>query len=204
MKPTAWRRCLAFMYRDALLAADSQIEALRTRLAHNEQELRRIDEARARAEADLVRVREGVDPDPDLHHEPAYLRTRLGLYALMLSAGAVGVLVIHLVLSRWMPDPRFDLTGLRNFAWSVLHGGGIEGIAATGFIAVLLSPWLLAPLLALRGLSLQRRWGWMLAVVACALFLPTPLLPFSVFGLSVLFSKRIRRVFFSERQHTTR
>ncbi len=184
------------MYRDALLAADSQIEALRTRLARSEQEVLRIEEARARAEADLARVREGVDPDPDLHHEPSYRRTRLGLYALVLSATALGCIVIRLVLSRWMPDPMFSSPGLRNFAWSVMHGSGIEAIAATGFVAVLVSPWVLAPLIALRGLSLQRRWGWTLAVVACALFLPTPLLPLSAFGMSVLFSQRIRRVFF--------
>jgi hypothetical protein len=190
-------RCLDCMYRDALLAADSQIEALRTRLARSEEEVARIAEARARAEADLVRVREGVDPDPSLHHDRSYKQTRMGFYALVLCSLILFCVVIELVLSRWMPDPMLSLSGLRNFAWSVQHGGGIEAIAATGFIAVLLSPWLLSPLLALRGLSLQRRWGWMLGVVACCLFLPTPLLPFSTYGLTVLFSKRVRSVFFA-------
>lgn len=184
------------MYRDALLAADSQIEALRTRLAQTERNLEEIERARQQAEADLVRVREGVDPDPALHDDLSYRRTRLGLIALGLSAVALGCIVIRLVLSRWMPDPMLTASGVRNFAWSVMHGSGVEAIAATGFIGVLVAPWWLAPILALRGLSLQRRWGWMLGVIACCLFLPTPLLPVAAFGISVLLSQRVRRVFF--------
>jgi hypothetical protein len=106
-------------------------------------------------------------------------------------------LVVREVVSRWMPEMLLDARGLRNFFWSVEHGHGAMALAATGFVAMLGLPWIVMPWLGARGLDRQRRWGWMLAVAACCLFVLSPLLPVAVFALIVLLSPRVRRVFFA-------
>ena len=186
------------MYRDALLAADSQIEALRARLARTEADLADATRERERAHTELERLKEGVAPDPALAEESDYRWTRRGLRglgALALVATAYAVLEVS---SRWMPAARLDAAGLRNFVWSVEHGHGVMALAATGFVVVLCSPWVLLPWLGVRGLDRQRRWGWTLAVAGACIFLPTPALPVAVLALLVLFSARVRRVFFAE------
>ncbi len=187
------------MYRDALLAADSQIEALRTRLARTEADLADTRQERERTLAELERIKEGVDPDPSLAEEPRYAWTRRGLLALGTAAFLAVIAVVRLVLLRWMPDPLPTPVGLRNFAWSVEHGQGVMALSATGFVVVVCLPWVLLPFLGARGLERQRRWGWTLAVAGCAIFLPTPLLPVAAFGLMFLVSQRVRRVFFAPR-----
>ena len=187
------------MYRDALLAADSQIEALRTRLARTEADLADTRQERERTLAELERIKEGVDPDPTLAEEARYAWTRRGLLALGTAACVAVVAILRLVLARWMPDPMPSAAGLRNFAWSVENGQGVMALAATGFVVVVCMPWVLLPFLGAHGLERQLRWGWTLAVVGCVLFLPTPLLPIAAFGLAFLVSQRVRRVFFSSR-----
>jgi hypothetical protein len=185
------------MYRDALLAADSQIEALRTRLARTEAALTDAQEERERTLAELERVKEGVDPDPTLAEEARYEWTRRGLWALGTVASIAVVAVARWVLSQWMPDPMPTPTGLRNLAWSVEHGQGVMALAATGFVVVVCLPWVILPFLGASGLERRRRWGWTLAVAGCVLFLPTPMLPVAAFGLAFLVSQRVRRVFFA-------
>ena len=185
------------MYRDALLAADSQIETLRTRLSRAEADLADTRRERERTLAELERIKEGVDPDPTLAEESRYAWTRRGLLALgTVAVIAIGALV-RWVLARWMPDPLPTPAGLRNFAWSVEHGQGVMALAATGFVIVICMPWVLLPFLGASGLERQRRWGWTLAVAGCVAFLPTPMLPIAAFGLAFLVSQRVRRVFFS-------
>ena len=79
-----------------------------------------------------------------------------------------------------------------------LAGVWVRTGTATGFVVVLCSPWVLLPWLGVRGLDRQRRWGWTLAVAGACIFLPTPALPVAVLALLVLFSARVRRVFFAE------
>jgi hypothetical protein len=185
------------MYRDALLAADSQIEALRTRLARTEAALDDARRAREQTLADLDRIKEGVDPDPTLAEESRYVWTRRGLLTLGTVASIAVVALVRLVAARWMPDPMPSPTGVRNLAWSVANGHGVMALAATGFVVVLGMPWVLLPFLGASGLERRRRWGWTLAVAGCVLFLPTPMLPIAAFGLAFLVSQRARRVFFA-------
>jgi hypothetical protein len=185
------------MYRDSLLAADSQIEALRARLARTEADLADTRRDRARAVGELERIKEGVDPDPSLADEPRFVWVMRGLFVLA-SVASIGLaLAVREVCVRWMPDPMLSAQGLRNFVWSVAHGKGVMTLAAVGFVALVGMPWVLLPVVGARGLGRQRRWGWTLAVAGCCLFLPTPLLPVAAFGLVVLLSQRVRRVFFA-------
>lgn len=186
------------MYRDALLAADSQIEALRARLARTEANLADVTRERERAQIELERIKEGVDPDPTLGEESDYRWTRRGLGALGALALIATAYAVLEVVSRWMPAARLDLAGLRNFLWSIQHGQGVMALSATGFVVVLCSPWVLLPWLGVRGLDRQRRWGWTLAVAGACIFLPTPALPVAALALVVLFSRRVRRVFFAD------
>lgn len=185
------------MYRDALAAADAQNEVLRARLSRSQADLETSREAFEQLRAQLERLRSGVAPDPMLADEPGYVLTRRALLVGATLAALVVIALVTVAALHWMPEPRLDLQGLRNFVWSLQHGRGVLVLAGTSFVALVSLPWVLVPWLGARGLHRQRRWGWTLAVVACWLFLPTPLLPAAAFGLVVLHSQRVRAVFFA-------
>lgn len=181
------------MYRNESLARETQVDALRGDLATLKAELEEAQRARQDALAQLERIRDGVEIDPALESQREYRWLLRGLRALG-GVAALGI-VIGLVplLSRIIEAPLLNLQGLRNLQWHLVHGSGLVGVAAAGFIVMLASPWLLIPLLAVRGLVRHRRSGWTLGVIACALFFPTPLLPFAVAGLVTLYSNRVRK-----------
>ncbi|MBW2460381.1 MAG: hypothetical protein JRH11_01960 [Deltaproteobacteria bacterium] len=74
-----------------------------------------------------------------------------------------------------------------------------DGVAETGggAIFVLASPWAVLPFAGAMGISARRRWGWLVAVVAAVLWLPTPVFPLSLVVLLRLFGDRTREVFFA-------
>jgi hypothetical protein len=180
------------MYRNETLARETQVDALRGDLAAIRAALEDAHRARADAIAQLERLRDGVEVDPALETERSYRWLLRGLRAL----GAIAALAILLglvpLLSAIIESPLLTMQGVRNFGFHVMHGRGLVGLAAAGFVVVLASPWLVLPLLSARGLGRHRRSGWTIGVVACALFLPTPLLPVAVAGLVTLFSSRVR------------
>lgn len=184
------------MYRDTSLAAHAQIHTLERALADAERERTALEVERDRARLELSRTRDGVDLDPALETDASFRRARSSLAVLGALAAVAMVAGLVPLLSALVADPLLDAQGLRNFGWHVMHGRGLVGLAAAGFVLVLASPWLVLPWLGRRGLIETRRWGWTLSVAACALFVPTPLLPLAAFVLSVLCSRRVRSVFF--------
>lgn len=184
------------MYRDAHVAAHAQIHSLARELADVERERAALRAERDRALLELQRTRDGVDPDPALETDVGFLRARRVLGVLGVLAALAMLAGLVPLLSALVADPMLDAQGLRNFAWHVLHGRGLVGLAAAGFVLILASPWLVLPWLGRLGLGASRRWGWILSVAGCALFVPTPLLPLAGFALSVLLGKRVRKVFF--------
>lgn len=184
------------MYRDAHLARRAHLDTLARELADAEHARERMRAERDRALLELQRTRDGVDPDPALEADPAYRRVR-SVLAVLGALAALGMVVALVPLvSSLVAEPLLTSDGLRNFGWHLAHGRGLVGLGATGFVLVLASPWLVLPWLGRRGLSATRRWGWTLSVAGSALFVPTPLLPLAAFALSVLCSRRVRRVFF--------
>lgn len=181
------------MYRDGTTA---EIESLRTENARAEAARERLLSEQAALRAELLRLKEGVEPDASLSEHVPYRRMRASLFALATVASLGLATGLRYVLEWAVAAPRFDLQGLRNFGWHVTHGHGLVGIAATGFVVVMTMPWIILPVLGRRGLSRDRRWGWVSAVAAAVLFLPTPLMPLSIFALSVLLSRRVRKVYF--------
>ena len=188
--------CRAAVYRDTQLAAHAQIHTLERALGDVERERAALEHERDRARLELQRTRDGVDPDPALETDVGFRRARTVLSVLGILAALAMIAGLLPLLSSLVADPLLDAQGLRNFGWHVVHGRGLVGLAAAGFVLMLASPWLVLPWLGRRGLSQTRRWGWTLGVAACALFLPTPLLPLAAFALSVLCSRRVRKVFF--------
>jgi len=183
------------MYRNESLAQVTHIDALREDVTQLRARLDEAQQARERALAQLERIRDGVEVDPALETEPIYRRLLGGLrVAGLLAATAIAIGLVPL-LSRVLQAPLLSTQGLRNFWFHLVHGRGVVALAAAGFAIVVASPWLVIPLLAARDLRRHRRAGWTLGVVACALYLPTPLLPLAVYGLVLLYSSRIRKAY---------
>lgn len=181
------------MYRDGTTA---ELQVLRTDLARTEAARVELERQRAAALAELRRLKEGVQPDETLERDPAYRRMRIGLIVLG-TVGAIVLLGSLETVSSWaVAEPLWNAQGLRNFYWHIAHGRGLVGLAAAGFVVVAALPWAALPFVARRGLAGDRRWGWIAAVASSAVFVPTPLLPISVLCLAVLFSKRVRAVYF--------
>jgi hypothetical protein len=183
------------MYRNEGLANALHIDALRDDVAALSARLAEAERARERALAQLERIRDGVEVDPALETEPSYRRLLGGLRvvgALAALALAIGLvpLLAHLVEA-----PLLTARGVANLVFHVTRGHGLVGLGAAGFVVMVASPWLALPLLAARGLVRHRRSGWTLGVIACALYLPTPLLPLAVYGLVLLYSSRVRRAY---------
>ncbi len=185
------------MYRNESLARETQVDALRGDLAALKSHLEDAHRAREAALAQLDRIREGVEVDPALETDSGYQWTLRGLRALAVVAALTIAIGLVPLLSAIIEAPLLTAQGVRNLAFHVLHGRGLVGLAAAGFVVIVASPWLLLPLLSARGLARHRRSGWTLGVVACALFLPTPLLPVAVCGLVVLLSSRVRKAYFA-------
>lgn len=181
------------MYRDGTTA---ELQVLRTDLARTEAARAELERQRAAALVELRRLREGVQPDETLERDPAYRRMRVGLSVLGV-VGALGLLGSLQTVSTWaVAEPLWNAQGLRNFYWHVVHGRGLVGLAAAAFVVLSALPWAVLPFVARRGLGHDRRWGWIAAVASSAVFVPTPLLPVAVLCLVVLFSKRVRAVYF--------
>jgi len=185
------------MYRDQALARETQVVALRDQLDDLQAELDRTRRAREEAVVALERIRDGVHVDPALESEPSYRRLLMDMRVLAAIAAIVIAASLVPLTSELVAPPRFDLRGLQNFAYHLQHGRGLVGIAAAGFVVVLASPWVIVPLLSARGLARHRRAGWTLAVIACVIFLPTPLFPAAALGMVELFSRRIRKAYCS-------
>lgn len=185
------------MYRDEALARETQVDALRGDLAALKAHLADAHRARADALAQLERIRDGVEVDPALETDAGFRWTLRGFWALAATAAVALVVGLVPLLSTIIEAPLLTAQGVRNLEFHLMHGRGLVGLAAAGFVVVLASPWLLLPLLSARGLARHRRSGWTLGVVASALFLPTPLLPIAVCVLVVLFSSRVRKAYFA-------
>lgn len=181
------------MYRDGQTA---EIETLRNDIARSDAARVALLAQQDALRKELHRIKEGVAPDPALGAHAPYRRMQAVLLVLAVVASVLLTFGLKYVLAWAVADPLFTMQGLRNFGWSVVHGRGIIGIAATGFVLLVTMPWVLLPVLGRRGLKGEHRWGWLSAVAGAALFLPTPLMPLAVFALSVLFSKRVRAVYF--------
>jgi hypothetical protein len=181
------------MYRDGHTA---ELESLRTEVHRKEAARAELLRERAALRAELERLKEGVEPDPLLDDHAPYRRMRLALAALASVASVALCFLLREVLARAVAEPLLSMQGLRNFGWHVVHGRGLLGLGATGFFLIVVLPWVALPLIGRRGLSRDRRWGWLAAVAGAALFIPTPLAPLSAFVLTVLLSKRVRAVYF--------
>lgn len=185
------------MYRNETLARETQLDALRGEFAALKAHLAAAEREREEAIARLERIRDGVEVDPALETDPRYRRLLRGLRVLGAVAGLAILIGLVPLLSAILEAPLITAQGVRNFSFHILHGRGLVGLAAAGFVVMLASPWLVLPLLSARGLARHRRSGWTLGVVACVLFLPTPLLPGAVYGLVLLFSNRVKKTYFA-------
>ena len=182
-------------YRDTGLALHLRADALD----------RELDEVRLRAEAaelahartleKLERLREGVAESDDLD-DHGMLRWRRALSVLSV-AGIVGSLVGgFLFATAYFPEPNISWQGVRNAAWIIRSGVGATGLLGAAAIFALGAPWFVLPWIGARGLKRRRRWGWLTSVIACVLWLPTPLILVSAYSLSRLFRASTLRVFF--------
>jgi hypothetical protein len=185
------------MYRSQSLALTTHVDALRGDLDDLRASLAAAEAARAEALAELERVRDGVELDPDLEKDARYRRLLSGLRVLVVVALLGLVIAIVPLLSALVADPLLTPQGWQNLVFHVVHGRGLVGIAAAGFVVAIASPWIVVPILAVRGLRRHRRAGWMLAVASAWLWLPTPLLPLALWALVTLHSSRIRAVYFA-------
>jgi hypothetical protein len=181
------------VYRDGTTAEIEVLRSQASRAAAAQQALRAEREA---LRAELRRIKEGIEHDPALEADVPYRRMRVALA----TCGALAACLLAAGVSRiaaWaVADPMWSMQGLRNFAWHVAHGRGLQGIAATGFVLLLAVPWVALPLLGRRGMRRERRWGWLASVAGAVLFLPTPLAPLAIYALAVLCSRRVQKVYF--------
>jgi hypothetical protein len=182
-------------YRDDGLALHLRVNALDRELEQERSRAEAAERARAEMLETLERLRDGVAEDDDLD-EIGLLRWRRALLALT-GVGIVGSVVgAILFATAYFPEPHLTWQGLRNAAWIVRHGVGATGLLGAVAILALGTPWFVLPWVGSRGLLRRRRWGWLTSVVACVLWLPTPLIFVSVYSLSRLFSASTMRVFF--------
>jgi len=184
------------MYRAQQLAARANIDSLRANVGELSRRLEEAERKREESEAELDRLREGIGDDKALLDERRYRWTQFGLRAL----GLVGVLALVAGLiplfERFFGEPYLSWQGLLNLGFHFEFGEGFMGLAAAGAVSLLVWPWLVLPWLGAVGLRRQRRWGWVVGIVSAVLYVPTPLMPLSVFALVVLFSPRVRALYF--------
>ncbi len=145
----------------------------------------------------LGRLRDGVAEADDLDQAgfSSWLRGALhgiGLVGILAAVG--GALAFA---ASYFPELYLSAGGLRNMAWIVRHRQGLTGLAGGVAIFLLASPWAVLPFAGAVGISARRRWGWLVAVVAAVLWLPTPVFPLSLMVLLRLFGDRTRGVFFA-------
>lgn len=184
------------MYRHDRVAAHAHIECLQTRVGDLADELAAAKAAGLRAESEVERLREGIGDDPDLVDDVQYRRTQRGLRLIGLTGLVCFITGVSWLLAHRIGPPMWSWQGVENFWFHVTYGDALSSLAMSGGIAVLLSPWLVLPWLGAIGLRRQRRWGWVLGVVGALLFLPTPLMPVAAYTLTVLFSGRVRALYF--------
>lgn len=182
-------------YRDTGLALHLRVDALDRELEQERSRAAAAERARAEALEKLERLRDGVSEDDDLD-ELGLLRWRRSLL-LLTGVGILGSVVgAILFATAYFPEPHLSWQGVRNAAWIVRHGVGATGLLGAAAILALGAPWFVLPWVGARGLQRRRRWGWLTSVVACVLWLPTPLIFVSVYSLARLFAGSTMRVFF--------
>ncbi len=184
------------MYRHDTVAAHAHIECLQTRVGEITGELAAAERARHLAEVELDRIREGIGDDPDLPDDIQYLRTQTGL-RLLGTVGLVGFVAgIAALFADRIADPLWSWRGVQNLWFHIQYGDALTSLAIAGGIGLCAWPWLVIPWLGAVGLRRLRRWGWALAIVGALLYLPTPAMPIAAYALMVLFSGRVRALYF--------
>ncbi len=182
-------------YRDTGLALHLRVDALDRELDRERSRAEAAERARAEMAERLERLRDGVAEDDDLD-ELGLLRWQRALLVLT-GVGILGSVVgAILFATAYFPEPHLTWQGVRNAAWIVRHGVGTTGLLGATAILALSAPWFVLPWVGARGLQKRRRSGWLVSVVACVLWLPTPLIFVSVYSLSRLFRASTLRVFF--------
>ena len=182
-------------YRDTGLAMSVRVHALDRELDETRVRAESAERAHAEALEKLERLRGGVAEADDLD-ELGLLRWRRALLVLT-GAGFVGAaLGAILFATAYFPDPQLSWQGVRNAAWIVRNGVGATGLLGAAAIIAVAAPWFVLPWMGARGLRRRRRWGWLTSVVACVIWLPTPMVLVSTYSLSRLFRGSTLRVFF--------
>lgn len=184
------------MYRHPRVAEQAQVQALRADLGELREKLASIARERDTARAELERMREGIDYDPAIDAHRGFVLTRRGMGVLVAIGAALVSSAVAATLVAFFDAPLLTMRGVENAFFHLQHGRGALGVAYASLLALVASPWIVAPALAARGLRAHRVWGWVMAVLSCLLYLPTPMLPLSAIGLGVLLSRRVRRVYF--------
>lgn len=133
------------MYRHDRVAAHAHIECLRTRVGELAARLEASERERARSEAALDRLREGIGHDPGLPADRQYRFTLHGLRILgVMGLCGVAAVLVPLFL-RTFEDPLLSWQGVLNLAYHFREGDGFFGLASAGAIVALGSPWLALP-----------------------------------------------------------
>lgn len=178
-------------------------EALRARLENSERALRHqlhradsAEEALSDATTRLGRLRDGVTEADDLDEKGFSPIVRGSLHTIGLLGILSALAAAFTFAATYFPAPYASWVGLRNAVWIVRHREGLTGLAGAAAIFALASPWAMLPFAGAVGIATRRRWGWLVAVVAAVLWLPTPVAPLSLIVLSRLFNVRTRSVFF--------
>lgn len=182
-------------YRDTGLAMSVRVHALDRELGDTRVRAELAERAHAELLEKLERLRGGVAETDDLD-ELGLLRWRRSLLGLAVAGVVAAGFGAALFAAAYFPDPYLSWQGVLNAAWIVRNGVGATGLLGAATIVAAASPWFVLPWLGARGLQRRRRWGWISAVVACALWFPTPLILVSVYSLSRLFRASTLRVFF--------
>ncbi len=183
-------------YRDSHFALQLRARALDHELAAAQRRALASEEAQRDLAERLERMRDGVAEEDSLE-ERGLRRWRAALHCLALVGLATAATSAAIFMMAYFPEPNFSWQGVRNAVWVVRDDAvGLLGGCA---ILVLGTPWFAIPWLGSVGLRKRRRWGWLMSVIACLLWLPTPLFPLPAYALTRLFRFDTRRVFFDSR-----
>lgn len=183
-------------YRDTGLALRLRVDALDRELGATRARAESAERAHAETLEKLERVREGVAEQDDLD-ELGLVRWRRALLVLT-GVGVLGSTMGAIAFAAaYFPEPWLCWQGVRNAAWIVRNGVGATGLLGASAIVAVSAPWFVLPWIGARGLQRRRRWGWLTSVIACVLWLPTPLILVSAYSLSRLFRASTLRVFFA-------